>query len=132
MVLSEKVTLPTLEEAKTEIEPTVFELEKVVDALPLEFVLTVMVGVELESTPPLVVVTVNVTGTFATGLPLAFVAMTSSGLDALLLGKSNCPLPDEILSEEPAPCAPIVRLKTALPALEVAITEIGPREFEAV
>lgn len=89
LVLSENVTLPTLEDANTEMEPVVFELLNVVDALPLALVLTVMVGVELERTPPFVVVTVKVTGTFATGLPLALVAMTSNGADAVLFGNNN-------------------------------------------
>ena len=68
----------------------------------------------------------NVTGIPDIGLPFAFVAMTSSGLEALLFGKRSCPLPPETLSVEPAPCVPTVRLNTLLPALDVAITEIGP------
>ena len=132
LVFNENVTLPTLEEASTEIEPVVLELVNVVDAFPFAFVFTVTVAVEFDRVPPLVVVTVKVTGTFATGLPLALVAMTSSGADAVLLGNSNCPLPEEMLSDEPAPCTPMIKLKTALPAVEVAITEIGPRVLDAV
>ena len=132
LVLSENVTLPTLDDASTEIEPVVLELVKVVDALPFAFVFTVTVALELDKVPPFVVVTVKVTGTLATGLPLALVAMTSSGADAVLLGNSNCPLPDEMLSDEPAPCTPMIRLNTALPAVDVAMTEIGPKLLDAV
>lgn len=103
LVFNENVTLPTLDDASTEMDPVVLELVNVVDALPFAFVFTVTVAVEFERVPPLVVVTVKVTGTFATGLPLAFVAMTSSGADAVLLGNNNCPLPEEILSDDPAP-----------------------------
>ena len=56
-----------------------------------------------DNTPPLVVVTVKVTGMLDIGLPFELVAMTSSGDEAVEFGKSNCPLPEEILSADPAP-----------------------------
>lgn len=77
-----KTTVPETEEANTAIFPVVDDAVKLVLALPLAPV----VAVAVESVPPLAVVTVKETATPATGVPLALVAITSSGNAAAALG----------------------------------------------
>lgn len=132
VVFSAKVTLPTLDEAKIEIAPLAFELVNEVLAFPLASVTAVTVAVELDNRPPLEVVTVKVTVTPETALPFELVAITSRSVEAKVLGATIWPLPDEILSEEPVPIIPTESVKTALPAVEVAIIEEDPSLLEAV
>lgn len=77
-----KTTLPFEVEANTAMLPVVLELENVVLALPLALV----VAVELETEPPLVVETEKFTVMPETGAPLELVAMISRGIDAVELG----------------------------------------------
>lgn len=128
--------LPAVEVAITVTEPVEADEVKLTAARPFAVVFTVV-----EVSPPVivpapVVTTSNETGIPAIGMPRLFTAMTSRFFGAFELGLIDWLLPLVMsnieLDELVVPTVAVVKVKTAVPAVEVAMTVTGPVLLEAV